>query len=279
MVKVPAAQPAPRVPRSRRDDRYDTGHPAPPKRATAGYVVSIQDSYDTVTVDVLDEELTGVIPLGEMPPVGAIVEVEARGDLLVIPTWFPGPPPPPEECTARILFYDYVPAGDPPSTASVTGEDPWGDDASDTYTDSTTVRTESGAFTGRVRAKFDPPAEHGALTGWTLEVDASATNTGTDPGPDFRIIMAFYNAAGDYRGEFSTVLADANVGVLVPTGGTLHTISVPYLYEDVANGFSDALFGGGYLMLWRLNNPGFNTGPFTLSAHVERIDLTITYEC
>jgi hypothetical protein len=108
MVKVPAAQPAPRVPRSRRDDRYDTGHPAPPKRATAGYVVSIQDSYDTVTVDVLDEELTGVIPLGEMPPVGAIVEVEARGDLLVIPTWFPGPPPPPEECTARILFYDYV---------------------------------------------------------------------------------------------------------------------------------------------------------------------------
>jgi len=45
-----------------------------------------------VTVTSLGEELTGVIPLGDMPPVGAIVEVEARGDLLVIPLWFPGPP-------------------------------------------------------------------------------------------------------------------------------------------------------------------------------------------
>ena len=80
------------MPRSRRDDRYQAGHPAPPKRADAGYVVSVQDDTDTVTVDILDEQLTGVIPLGEMPPVGAIVEVESRGDLLVIPLWFEGTP-------------------------------------------------------------------------------------------------------------------------------------------------------------------------------------------
>jgi hypothetical protein len=92
MARTPFSAPIPRVPRSRRDARYDPGSPMPPKRAAAGYVVSVQDDYDTVTVDVLDEQLTGVIPLGDMPPVGAIVEVESRGDLLVIPVWYPGPP-------------------------------------------------------------------------------------------------------------------------------------------------------------------------------------------
>jgi hypothetical protein len=87
MVKVPAAQPTARVPRSRRDDRYQPGYPPPPKRAVAGYVTSIQDSLDTVTVVVCEEPLTGVIPLGAMPAVGDVVEVESRGDLLVIPYW------------------------------------------------------------------------------------------------------------------------------------------------------------------------------------------------
>lgn len=88
------AAPIPRVARDRRDDRYDAGLPAPPKRAESGYVVSIQDDTDTVTVDILDEQLTGVVPLGDMPPVGAVVEVESRGDLLVIPMWYEGPPVP-----------------------------------------------------------------------------------------------------------------------------------------------------------------------------------------
>src|SRR3954468_7998181 len=92
MARVPAAQPAPRVLRSKRDDRYQAGHPAPPKRAESGYVVSVQDDLDTVTVDILGEELTGVVPLGEMPPRGAICEVESRGDLLCIPLWYEGPP-------------------------------------------------------------------------------------------------------------------------------------------------------------------------------------------
>jgi hypothetical protein len=82
-VKFPSSPPPPRVPRSRRDDRFVRGHPMPPKRAGIGIVVSTQ--YDTVTVLVDDEELVGVIPLYAMPGVGAIVEIEARDDLLVIP--------------------------------------------------------------------------------------------------------------------------------------------------------------------------------------------------
>jgi len=57
-------------------------------------VTSVQS--DTVTVTSLGEQLTGVIPLGPMPSLGAVVEVEARGDLLVIPLWFEGPTPPAE---------------------------------------------------------------------------------------------------------------------------------------------------------------------------------------
>lgn len=75
--------PIPAVRRDRRDDRYRAGHPTPYKRAAAGVVVSVQD--DTVTTTVAGVNLTGVIPLGDMPVVGDIVEVEARGSLLVIP--------------------------------------------------------------------------------------------------------------------------------------------------------------------------------------------------
>jgi len=55
-----------------------------------------------VTVTSLGEQLTGVIPLGTMPSLGAVVEVEARGDLLVIPLWFEGPPPPAETVSADV---------------------------------------------------------------------------------------------------------------------------------------------------------------------------------
>lgn len=57
----------------------------PPKRAGIGIVVSTE--YDTVTVLVDEEELSGVIPLYQMPAVGDIVEVESRRDLLVIPMY------------------------------------------------------------------------------------------------------------------------------------------------------------------------------------------------
>ena len=88
-MKQHAAQPR-RVIRDRRDDAYLAGHPAPGKRASAGSVTALQD--DTVTVEANGELLTGVVFLGEQPPVGSVVEVEARGDLLTIPRWYEGPP-------------------------------------------------------------------------------------------------------------------------------------------------------------------------------------------
>lgn len=110
-----AARP-PRVPRSRRDDRYDAGQPAPPKRASAGWVESVQD--DTVTVVVSGESLPGVIPLDDMPPVGSIVEVEARGDLLVIPLWYP---PPPEPVTVDLPAHNITGLLDGSSAALIVG--------------------------------------------------------------------------------------------------------------------------------------------------------------
>jgi hypothetical protein len=85
MARYPSAQQPPRVPRSRRDDHYNKGYALPPKRAGVGTVVSRQG--DTVTVQILDEELSYCIPLTTLPPVGTIVELEARGDLMVILDW------------------------------------------------------------------------------------------------------------------------------------------------------------------------------------------------
>lgn len=93
MVKIPAARPVARVPRSRRDDRYHKGHPTPAKRASAGWVLSVEESTDSCTVLICEEEIPGVVYLYDVPPVGAIVEVESRGDLLVIVTQFEGPLP------------------------------------------------------------------------------------------------------------------------------------------------------------------------------------------
>lgn len=88
------AQPVRRAVRSRRDDRYRAGVPTGPKRAAAGWVRSVQED-NTVTVEILGELLPGVIPLEDVPPVGAVVEVETRREGLVIPVWFDGPTPPP----------------------------------------------------------------------------------------------------------------------------------------------------------------------------------------
>lgn len=79
----PAAAGVARVPRSRVDELFVRGDPLPPVRIGTGTVVSIEG--DTCTVDMFDEEITGVVWLGANPPaVGSTVEVEARGDLLVI---------------------------------------------------------------------------------------------------------------------------------------------------------------------------------------------------
>jgi hypothetical protein len=88
---MPKATGTPRIPRDRRDDRYDAQGLMPRKAAGAGYVTSVQD--DTVTVNVTDQDVSGVIFLHDKPPVGSIVEIETRGDLTVIPRWFEHPPP------------------------------------------------------------------------------------------------------------------------------------------------------------------------------------------
>lgn len=93
-MRLPTAAPVPRVPRSRRDDRFVMAHPLCPKLGGVGIVSSRQG--DTVTVLISDEEITGVIPLTSIPPVGAIVEVESRCDLMVILDWQAGDLPQPQ---------------------------------------------------------------------------------------------------------------------------------------------------------------------------------------
>jgi hypothetical protein len=80
-----------RLPRDRRDDRYDAQGLMPRKAAGAGWVTSVQD--DTVTVEILGENVTGVIFLHDKPTPGDLVEIETRGDLTVIPRWFEHPEP------------------------------------------------------------------------------------------------------------------------------------------------------------------------------------------
>lgn len=92
MVRFPTAQPLPRVPRSRRDDLFEKGHPLCAKRGGIGIVMSREG--DTATVLISEELISGCIPLTEMPPVGAVVEVEARCDLMVILDWSDGVPQP-----------------------------------------------------------------------------------------------------------------------------------------------------------------------------------------
>lgn len=81
-MRKPHSLPLPRVPRSRRDDFYEKAHPMCPKLPGVGVVLSIED--DTATVLINEEEISGAIPLGNMPAVDEIVEVESRCDLLVI---------------------------------------------------------------------------------------------------------------------------------------------------------------------------------------------------
>jgi len=85
MATDPAAQSSYRVPRSEVDNLFIRGEALPETRAGVGVVVSI-DSANTCTVLINDEEIVGVVWLGLVAPqVGDTVEVEMRGDLLVIP--------------------------------------------------------------------------------------------------------------------------------------------------------------------------------------------------
>lgn len=82
----PAAQQAYRVPRSDIDRLYAPAEPTEQVRVASAVIVSI-DSEDTVTVLMHDEQISGVLVLGDIGDlaVGDIVTVELRGDLYVIP--------------------------------------------------------------------------------------------------------------------------------------------------------------------------------------------------
>ncbi len=80
----PRIPPTRRVPRGSWDDRFVKGNPLPESRVGSGVVVSIDG--DTCTVQIGDDRIDGVIWLGEYPPyLHDPVEVEARGEILVVP--------------------------------------------------------------------------------------------------------------------------------------------------------------------------------------------------
>lgn len=85
MAKDPTAQASVRVPRSLEDNRFNPAERSPETRMGSGVVVSL-DGGNICTVLLYDENVPGVLWLGLVAPeVGDIVEVEVRGDLLVIP--------------------------------------------------------------------------------------------------------------------------------------------------------------------------------------------------
>lgn len=85
MSTDPTAQAAFRVPRSEIDALYDPGEQSPASRPGVGVVVSV-DSSNLCTILINDDEISGVMWLGFVPPrVGDVVELEMRGDLLVVP--------------------------------------------------------------------------------------------------------------------------------------------------------------------------------------------------
>lgn len=81
-LEGPAASSAYRVPRTRVDDYYVRGVQVEPVRSGTGVIVSVDG--ETCTVLIGDEEVSGVVHLGDPPIVGDAYELELRGDLLVI---------------------------------------------------------------------------------------------------------------------------------------------------------------------------------------------------
>lgn len=83
----PAAQSIARVPRSRLDDLFIAGDTTSPARYGIGVVVSVEA--ETCTCQIGDEEISGIVFLGDPPTIGDVVEIEMRGDLMVVPETLP----------------------------------------------------------------------------------------------------------------------------------------------------------------------------------------------
>lgn len=82
-MSEPSAQSAYRVPRSHVDDFFERGETLAPSRTSAAIVVSVDGA--SCTVQIGDDIISGVLYLGDPPRVGDVVDLEARGDLMVIP--------------------------------------------------------------------------------------------------------------------------------------------------------------------------------------------------
>lgn len=82
MTSDPAAVAAYRVPRSEIDADFERGENLAPLRIGTAVVVSVDGP--TCTVQVGDEIIGGVLYLGNPPRVGDVVDLESRGDLMVI---------------------------------------------------------------------------------------------------------------------------------------------------------------------------------------------------
>lgn len=81
----PKPKPPYRVPRSKIDERFPRSDPLSDVKVGSGEVVSVAADGETMTVNLDDETVSGVVPLGCPPEVGDWVEVHQRGDLLVSP--------------------------------------------------------------------------------------------------------------------------------------------------------------------------------------------------
>ena len=77
---VPSAY---RVPRSTVDDFFIMGEPEPSVSMGSAQVVSVDG--ETMTVQIGDETISGVVFQGDPPDVGDYVEVQSRDDLMVVP--------------------------------------------------------------------------------------------------------------------------------------------------------------------------------------------------
>jgi hypothetical protein len=191
-MAVAKTAPVPRVARDRRDDRYDAGRAMPGKRAGAGWVTAVAD--DTVTVTILDEEVTGVVFLRDQPPVGSVVEVETRGDLLVIPRWYEHPPPSPshETMTVDLPAHNITTVYDGPAGATIVG----GPEALATRSTDTYVDMDSTTNTWGFRVGYEDGTGN-PVTGFGLWTPPSGATVS-----DVRFVAEGYRVASGANGPF-----------------------------------------------------------------------------
>jgi hypothetical protein len=221
MTTGPAAVPVARVPRSRVDDFYAPSTPLPEIRIGTAIVVSLDG--DTATVLMFDEEITGVVWLGFTPPaVGDAVEIEARGDLLVIADSYDEG----ESTGAAHIVDDSDPGGPEPVEVNIGGgmrtADPWTFDANAhgwrRALDASGVGIRAWQLAGVLKARnsIPNPSFETGLTGW-----ASNTVAGTQPAATLtQDAVRFLFGTKSMRVDWPAV------GALAPVSNAVHALAL-----------------------------------------------------